>query len=59
MLAANSFATLANGRQPGMENVNSHFRKGVPGDWRNHFSRRVAGKFREGTGDLVWRLGYD
>src|SRR5215813_832211 len=32
-----SFANLSNGRARGQEDSSSHYRKGEPGDWRNHF----------------------
>jgi len=58
VLAANSFAALAKGRERGVEDVTSHLRKGVHGDWKNHFTPRVSEAFRATTGDLVETLGY-
>ena len=58
LLAANSFAALAKGRERGVEDVTSHLRKGVHGDWKNHFTPAVEKKFRAVTGDLVEALGY-
>ena len=34
-----SFNRLAGGRQKGQENIHSHYRKGTPGDWRNHLEK--------------------
>lgn len=51
------FERLA-GRARGQENQASHYRKGVAGDWRNHFTPAVQAVFTEVTGDLVERLGY-
>ena len=31
------FRALAGGRAPGEEDPKSHYRRGVPGDWRRHF----------------------
>lgn len=53
------FSRLAGGRAPGVENRDSHYRKGEPGDWRNHFTPAVEQAFRERFGDLAERLGYE
>jgi hypothetical protein len=52
-----SFERLS-GRRPGEEDPDSKLRKGVAGDWRNHFTPAVTEAFREATGDLVTRIGY-
>jgi hypothetical protein len=36
----------------------SHFRKGMPGDWRNYFNAKVDSAFAERLGNLVGGLGY-
>src|SRR5439155_8186991 len=33
-----SFTRLAGGRAPGEEDPTHHYRRGVPGDWRNHMT---------------------
>lgn len=53
------FDRLAGGRAAGEEDVKSHYRKGTPGDWRNHFDVDVLAAFRERHGDLVTLLGYE
>ena len=53
-----SFSALTKGRERGAEDVKSHLRKGVHGDWKNHFTPPVEKKFREATGALVEELGY-
>jgi len=53
-----SFEALSGGRTAGEENRNSHYRKGVAGDWRNHFDHEVATIFDEVYGDVCDRLGY-
>lgn len=58
LLERNSFTALTKGREPGAEDVNAHLRKGVHGDWKNHFTRAVEEKFRGATGTLVEDLGY-
>lgn len=35
------------------------FRKGQAGDWRNHFTEAHKQAFKESTGDLLVRLGYE
>jgi hypothetical protein len=50
-----SFERLS-GRTRGSEDVYTHFRKGVAGDWENHFDDEVMATFREVTGDLVEAL---
>jgi hypothetical protein len=49
---------LSGGRNPGEENRDSFFRKGVPGDWRRHFGDAVAAEFREQAGTWLDRFGY-
>jgi hypothetical protein len=36
----------------------SHYRKGQPGDWRNHFDDDITEAFAKATGNLVEVLGY-
>jgi hypothetical protein len=58
VLSDNAFSKMTKGRERGTEDVNAHLRKGVPGDWKNHFTPAVEKKFREATGTLVEELGY-
>jgi hypothetical protein len=53
-----SFQRQTGGREQGIEDQESHYRKGVPGDWRNYFDDSVMARFREVTGDSLERLGY-
>jgi len=55
----NRFEKYAGGRQSGKEDTGSHYRKGVAGDWVNHFTERHVAAFKERFGDLVERLGYE
>lgn len=41
------------GRQRGQEDRAAHYRKGVAGDWRNHFSVAIAARFDRVAGDLL------
>lgn len=53
-----AFARLSGGRAPGQEDPGSFFRRGLPGDWRNHFSAQAAKLFAERGGPVLARLGY-
>ena len=53
------FSRLAGGRRPGDENAHSHYRKGVPGDWRNHFEAVHVERFKRSYNDVLLRLGYE
>jgi hypothetical protein len=56
---AHSFARLTGGRCVGEEDPLSHWRKGVPGDWKTHFGPKLAVIFAKRYGDLVQRFGFD
>lgn len=47
------------GRQPGEENKNSFIRKGVVGDWRNHFGPEAREVFDRYAGRELVLLGYE
>jgi len=59
MVARNDFERQAGGRQPGQEDARHHYRKGVAGDWRNHFTPRVADAFKARYGQVLIHLGYE
>jgi hypothetical protein len=46
------------GRKKGQENRNTHLRKGVPGDWVNHFEPVHIRAFKNRYNDLLLKLGY-
>ncbi len=56
---AASFKHLAKGRTAGTENRQSHFRKGVQGEWRQHFDEHIHASFERHSGGLLSELGYD
>jgi len=46
------------GRARGVEDVNSHFRRGEAGDWQRHFTPRVAEAFAHRYGEVLNETGY-
>jgi hypothetical protein len=55
----NEFTKKADGREVGREDPRSHYRKGIPGDWRNHFNAEHVAYFDAHYGPLLRRLGYE
>ena len=53
------FEKLAKGRKQGNEDPTSHFRKGMAGDWQNHFNNRHKNLFKKHAGQLLIDLGYE
>jgi lipopolysaccharide transport system ATP-binding protein len=53
------FERLTGGRKRGQEDVTAHERKGIAGDWRNHFSEALKNDFKERWGDLLIATGYE
>lgn len=47
------------GRKQGQENRTSFVRKGVAGDWKNHFSAEAREVFHRFAGDQLIRAGYE
>jgi hypothetical protein len=59
IVAAQSFERASGGRARGEASGNSHFRKGIAGDWRNHFAAAVTERFRAVCGDFLVEFGYE
>ncbi|MCS3672815.1 hypothetical protein GGP66_000219 [Salinibacter ruber] len=59
ILEAHRFERMTDGRSKGEADPESHYRKGEPGDWKNHFTDRVRQAFEDAYGDIVETLGYD
>jgi hypothetical protein len=53
------FSQKAGGRERGVEDAHNHYRKGVAGDWRNHFEPVHVEYFKRNYNDLLLRLGYE
>jgi lipopolysaccharide transport system ATP-binding protein len=47
------------GRKPGEEDVNSHHRKGISGDWRNYFDASLIREFKDRYGEVLVATGYE
>jgi hypothetical protein len=55
-----SFERFAEGRKRGEANLNSEYRKGVIGDWKNYFTDRDREQFKHSeAGELLIELGYE
>jgi hypothetical protein len=53
------FERLSGGRKRGQEDVASHERKGIAGDWVNYFSDRCKDAFKERFGGTLIATGYE
>jgi hypothetical protein len=59
VVARYSFEKLSGGRERGKEDIKSHYRKGVHGDWRNHFTPAITRRFKALYGEVLIRSGYE
>jgi hypothetical protein len=53
-----AFAHYSGGREQSVEDLSSHYRKGIAGDWKIYFDESVTAYFEAATGDLLHVLGY-
>jgi hypothetical protein len=53
------FVNLSGGRSPGAEDVDMHYRKGIAGDWQNHFTAKIKKVFKREYGRLLIDAGYE
>ncbi|HEY1427264.1 MAG TPA: hypothetical protein VGF50_11375, partial [Caulobacteraceae bacterium] len=53
------FSEITQGRSRGDEDAASHYRKGLAGDWRNHFADRHVEHFKARYNDLLIKTGYE
>jgi hypothetical protein len=56
--ANRSFEKLA-GRERGQEDIHAHYRKGVHGDWKYHFTSSMKKRFSYLYNDLLIEGGYE
>ncbi|MFN0131690.1 MAG: sulfotransferase domain-containing protein [Phycisphaerales bacterium] len=59
VVEACTFERLTGGRKRGEESRGAHYRKGVAGDWREHFDDATKGIFKEKYGPLLIATGYE
>jgi hypothetical protein len=53
------FQVMSQGRVAGQENVNHHYRKGLPGDWRNYLTQEHLDLLEVNHPALLQTLGYE
>jgi len=53
------FSEVTKGRMRGIEDACSHYRKGVAGDWANHFKPQHKEYFKKNYNDVLLKLGYE
>jgi ubiquinone/menaquinone biosynthesis C-methylase UbiE len=53
VVSSNQFENLTGGRRRGEEDLSAHQRKGISGDWSNHFTLAVHEKFNHLYGELL------
>ncbi|NHZ85036.1 MAG: sulfotransferase family 2 domain-containing protein [Planctomycetia bacterium] len=58
LLKKYSFTNIS-GRKQGDEDVKHHYRKGIPGDWKNYFTEQQKDIFKNLSGDLLITCGYE
>jgi hypothetical protein len=59
IVKAFQFQNVSGGRVQGQENDKSFFRKGVAGDWRNHFTPELVAIYQEAAGEFLVEFGYE
>lgn len=59
VIAANRFENVTGQRKRGEEDLTSHNRKGIDGDWRNYFTYRVKQAFKFRFGGILIATGYE
>ena len=47
------------GRKRGEEDESHHLRKGISGDWKNHFSPELKKQFKARYGSVLIATGYE
>lgn len=58
IIYSHRFERKSKGRKPGLEDTSSHYRKGIAGDWKAHFTPEVTACFEARFPDLLKKLNY-
>ena len=53
------FKKASGGREIGQENKHNHYRRGLPGDWKNHFKMIHIQYFVDHYNPVLFKLGYE
>jgi len=59
VVARNAFALLSGGRKPGEADAKSFLRKGIAGDWKNHFDAECNALYCDVAGEALAAAGYE
>ena len=59
IVARNTFSALSGGRRPGEADAQSFLRKGIAGDWKNHFDEECNALYCEVAGEALVAAGYE
>ena len=59
VVARNAFAVASGGRQPGEADPQSFLRKGIAGDWKNHFDDECNKLYCDVAGEALAAAGYE
>jgi hypothetical protein len=59
IVAEHSFENMSDGRSRGQQDESSFVRKGVSGDWQNHFTPKLKVLYKETAGDVLVEFGYE
>lgn len=59
IILSSRFESLTGGRKTGVEDVTAHERKGISGDWKNYFTKKVSDRFKTLYGELLIETGYE
>jgi hypothetical protein len=59
IVLANRFEKVTKGRSRGEEDPHAHERKGIGGDWKNHFTDAIKQEFKKRFGSILIATGYE
>lgn len=59
LVRTHTFEQLSGGRSRGQEDPTAEWRKGIAGDWKNHFTNENKDLFKSIAGELLIELGYE